>query len=362
MTQCPPWLGRKIEGTEVNMDLNTIWFILIAVLYTGFFLLEGFDFGVGILLPFLSRDKDPQAADLKRRMIINTIGPHWDGNEVWLLTAGGATFAAFPQWYATLFSGFYLALFLLLLALILRGVAFEFRSKDEDPRWRNLWDWSIFGGSLVSALLLGVAFANLVHGVPIDGQMNYVGGFFNLLNPYALLAGVATLLTFTLYGGIFLSLKTSGEIMEKAHATAQRLWWVVVLVLAIFLVATYFATDMLSRLGVNPGVIPIAGVVASLLAGYFIRRKREGWAFVMIAVTIAFALITLFMILFPRVMVSSLNPDWSLTIYNASSSPYTLRVMTIVAVIFTPIVLIYQGWTYWVFRKRVSSEPEALTY
>jgi cytochrome d ubiquinol oxidase subunit II len=344
------------------MDLNIIWFILIAVLYIGFFLLEGFDFGVGILLPFLSRDKDLKAVDLKRRTIINTIGPHWDGNEVWLLTAGGATFAAFPHWYATLFSGFYLALFLLLLALILRGVAFEFRSKDENPRWRSLWDWAIFAGSLVPALLLGVAFANLVHGVPIDAQMNYVGGFFNLLNPYALLAGIATVLTFTLYGAIFLSLKTSGEVMENARHAARRLWPIVVLVLAIFLVATYFATDILARLGVNPGVVPITGMAASLLAGYFIRRKQDGWAFSMVAVTIAFALVTLFMILFPRVMVSSLNPDWSLTIYNASSSPYTLQVMTIVAVIFTPIVLIYQGWTYWVFRKRVSGEPETLTY
>jgi len=180
------------------MDLNTIWFILIAVLYTGYFVLEGFDFGVGILLPFLSK------ADVERRAIINTIGPHWDGNEVWLLTAGGATFAAFPQWYATMFSGFYLPLFLLLVALILRGVAFEFRSKDPNPRWRSLWDWCIFAGSLVPALLLGVAFANLAQGVPIDSNMEYTGGFFNLLNPYEILAGVTTIIVFTLHGAIFL--------------------------------------------------------------------------------------------------------------------------------------------------------------
>jgi cytochrome bd ubiquinol oxidase subunit II len=344
------------------MDLQVVWFILIAVLYIGFFLLEGFDFGVGILLPFLSRDKDPQRVDQKRRTIINTIGPHWDGNEVWLLTAGGATFAAFPEWYATLFSGFYLALFLLLLALIARGVAFEFRSKDENPQWRRLWDWCIFLGSLLPALLLGVAFGNLVHGVPIDADMNYVGGFFNLLNPYALLAGVASVITFILYGAIFLSLKTTGELMDKARSLARSLWPAVVVVLLVFLIATYFATDILSHLGVNPGIIPLTGMVAILASGYFIRRKMDGWAFASVAVTIAFALVTMFLILFPRVMVSSLNNDWSLTIYNASSSPYTLNVMTIVAITFVPIVLIYQGWTYYVFRKRITGEPESLTY
>lgn len=337
------------------MDLNIIWFVLIAVLYIGFFVLEGFDFGVGILLPFLSRSKDPQTVDVKRRLMINTIGPHWDGNEVWLLTAGGATFAAFPQWYATLFSGFYLALFLLLLALIGRGVAFEYRSKDANPRWRNLWDWLIFLGSAIPALLLGVAFGNLVRGVPIDAQMNYVGGFFNLLNLYALLAGVATLLTFTLHGAIFLSLKTDGEMKERAQAAASRLWLVVVLVLLALLVATYFATDIYQRLGVNPGIVPITGMASILLTGFFLRRGRHGWAFLTTAVTIAFSVVTAFMIMFPRVMISSINPEYSLTIYNASSSPYTLQVMTIVALIFVPIVLAYQAWSYWVFRKRLTT-------
>jgi cytochrome bd ubiquinol oxidase subunit II len=338
------------------MDLNTLWFILIAVLYIGFFVLEGFDFGVGILLPFLSRDKNPQAVDAKRRLMINTIGPHWDGNEVWLLTAGGATFAAFPQWYATMFSGFYLALFLLLIALIGRGVAFEYRSKDANPRWRNLWDWLIFLGSAIPALLLGVAFGNLVRGVPIDAQMNYVGGFFNLLNPYALLAGVATLLLFTLHGGIFLTLKTEGEVKEKAQAAASRLWLVVVLVLLALLVATYFATDIYQRLGVNPGIVPITGMVSILLAGFFLRRGRHGLAFVTTAVAIAFSLVTAFLILYPRVMISSINPEYSLTIYNASSSPYTLQVMTVVALTFVPIVLAYQAWSYWVFRKRLTNK------
>ncbi len=338
------------------MDLNTLWFILIAVLYLGFFLLEGFDFGVGILLPFLGK------TDAKRRVLINAIGPHWDGNEVWLLTAGGATFAAFPDWYATLFSGFYLPLFLLLLALILRGVAFEFRSKDENPRWRAAWDWSIFIGSVLPALLLGVAFANLAKGVPIDSVMNYSGGFFNLLNPYALLGGIAAVLTFALHGAIFLSLKTNGELLESARSAARRLWLPVVVVLLIFLAATYLYTDILTKLGVNPGPVPIAGAAAILLAGYFIRRKREGLAFAMTAVTISGAIITLFMILFPRVMISSIDPAFSLTIYNASSSDYTLRIMTIVALVFVPIVLLYQGWSYWVFRKRLTEDVETLTY
>jgi cytochrome d ubiquinol oxidase subunit II len=344
------------------MDLNTLWFILIAVLYTGFFLLEGFDFGVGMLLPFLGRGKTPQEGELKRRMMINAIGPFWDGNEVWLLTAGGATFAAFPNWYATLFSGFYLPLFLLLLALIVRGVAFEFRGKHNQARWRKAWDGAILLGSFLPALLLGVAFANLARGVPIDAEMQYAGGFFNLLNPYALLGGLAAVLTFALHGAIFLSLKTGGELQAGARQMARRLWLPVVVVLLAFLGATYLSTDLLTRLGVNPGPVPLAGAAAILAAGYFIRRRRDGWAFAMTAVTIAAAIATLFMILYPRVMISSLDPAYSLTIYDAASSPYTLRVMTIVALVFVPVVLLYQGWTYWVFRKRIEPRPETLTY
>lgn len=330
------------------MDLNTIWFILIAVLYLGFFVLEGFDFGVGILLPFLGK------TDEERRVIINTIGPHWDGNEVWLITAGGATFAAFPHWYATLFSGFYLPLFLILLALILRGVAFEFRSKDENPKWRAFWDWAIFGGSLIPALLFGVAFTNIMAGVPIDENMTYVGGFWNLLNPYALLGGLTSLLGFILHGAVFLSLKTDGEMMKRAQGAAQKIWLPTVLVLVVFIISTYFFTDVLHQLGINPGPVPIGAFFTMLAAGYFVYTRRSGWAFLMTALTILFATATIFMILYPRVMVSSLDPAYSLTIYNASSSPYTLRVMSIVALIFVPIVLAYQAWSYWVFRKRIS--------
>ena len=338
------------------MDLNTIWFILIVVLYVGFFILEGFDFGVGILLPFLSKDKDPAQVDYKRRLMINTIGPHWDGNEVWFLTAGGATFAAFPEWYATMFSGFYLALFVVVLALIVRGVAFEYRSKTDDPRLRKVWDWCLFVGSLVPPLLIVVALANMVRGVPINAEMQYVGNFFTLLNPYALLAGVTAVLTFTLYGAILLSLKTTGEIEQKAKAIARRLWLVVVLFLLGFLVATYFATDFLDHKGIIPGLVPLIGVAAILLAGYFVRKQKDGWAFLMTAITIVVSIITLFLISYPRVMVSSLDPNWSLTIYNASSSDYTLKVMTVVALIFVPMILIYQGWSYYVFRKRLTQD------
>ncbi len=338
------------------MDLNILWFILIAVLYSGFFVLEGFDFGVGMLLPFLEKK------DVERRAILNTIGPHWDGNEVWLLTAGGATFAAFPQWYATMFSGFYLPLFLLLMALIVRGVAFEFRSKDDDPRWRSLWDWCIFVGSLVPPLLLGVAFSNIVEGVPIDARMQYVGGFFNLLNPYALLGGVVAVLAFALHGAFFISLKSSGEIVDKSRRAASRLFWPTLVFFAIFAVATYFTTDIGKKLGVDPGPVPVLTGVTLLLAGWFARRKREGWAFAMTSLGIISTIATLFMILFPRVMVSSLDPAWSLTIYNSASSAYTLRIMTIVAAVFVPLVLAYQAWAYWVYRQRVENDPKKLTY
>lgn len=338
------------------MDLNILWFILIGVLYIGYFILEGFDLGVGILLPFLGKD------DHKRRIIINTIGPHWDGNEVWLITAGGATFAAFPDWYATLFSGFYLPLFLILLALIVRGVAFEFRSKDDDPHWRSLWDWAIFVGSLIPALLWGVAFTNFIKGVPIDQTMTYVGGFWNLLNPYALLGGLVSLSGFILHGALFLNLKIAGNLGEAALNTAKKVWIPAIVVLALFVIATYFFTDVLNKLGVNPGPIPIFAPITLLLVGYFIKIKRSGWAFVMTGLSILLATSTIFIILFPRVLVSSLNPEFSLTIYNTASSPYTLTVMAIVALIFLPIVLGYQVWAYWVFRKRVSQKVEDLHY
>jgi cytochrome d ubiquinol oxidase subunit II len=337
------------------MDLNTLWFILIAVLFIGFFILEGFDYGVGILLPFLGRD------DEERRVIINTIGPHWDGNEVWVLTAGGAIFAAFPHWYATMFSGFYLALVVMLVALIVRGVAFEFRSKDHYPRWRHFWDGAIFFGSLVPGLLWGVALSNLARGLPIDGNMTFTGDFFHLVSPYSLVAGVASMLIFVVHGAIFLALKTRGEIAERAKRTAARMWTVAIVVIVLFVVWSYSETDVFVRLGVNPGVAAV-GAAASLLAiGWFVRAGHYGWSFIFSTAAIALSIFTIFSGLYPRVMVSTTDPAFSLTVYNASSSEYTLSVMTIVALTLVPVVLLYQGWTYWVFRKRLG-RGDNLTY
>lgn len=334
------------------MDLQTIWFILVAVLFTGFFVLEGFDFGVGILHPFMSAD------DRERRTVINTIGPFWDGNEVWLITAGGAMFAAFPEWYATLFSGFYLALLLMLVALIMRGVAFEFRSKHDNPAWRSFWDWSIFAGSAIPALLWGVALANFIRGVPIDQSMNYAGGFFNLLNPYALVCGLASLSIFTLHGAVFLMLKTTGDLHARAMSLAKKAWAPATLLSLAFTIYTFIETDLFRRLGVNPGIVPVFSVIALLSVIVLLKKNASGWAFAMTAVAIAFSTVTIFMGLFPRVLVSSLNPEWSLTIYNSSSSDYTLGIMTVVAAIFVPLVLLYQGWSYWVFRQRLTPDSE----
>jgi cytochrome d ubiquinol oxidase subunit II len=328
--------------------LPTIWFILITVLFIGFFFLEGFDFGVGILTPFLGK------SDIDRRVIINTIGPFWDGNEVWLITAGGAMFAAFPNWYATLFSGFYMALFLMLVALIGRGVAFEFRSKLQNPKWRKTWDWVIFVGSLLPPLLWGVALANLMRGVPIDAKMNYVGTFWDLISLYSVTAGVSIVLLFMLHGALFLALKTEGVIRDRARAVALRIGAWTTILLFIFVILSYIETDMFTRHGIDPGAVPILAGLALFSVQFFLKAKRDGWAFIMTGITIALSTITVFMDLFPRVMISSLNPDWSLTIYNASSSDYSLKVMTVIAVSVIPFVLAYQIWSYWVFRKRVT--------
>ncbi len=335
--------------------LQILWFVLIAVLWIGFFFLEGFDFGVGMLLPFLGKK------DVERRAIINSIGSTWDGNEVWLLTAGGATFAAFPHWYATMFSGFYLALFLLLVGLIMRGIAFEYRSKDAAPSWRNRFDWMIAVGSFLSALLLGAAFANLARGVPIDENMMFTGNLFTLLNPYGLLGGLTTVAIFLLHGANFLGLKLEGELRERVNVFAKKLW-IVATVLYIALGVFTYVAGFWARGYVNPGIVPIAAIVALLVTGYFLNRKMEGWAFIMVALNIVLTQVTFFSMTFPNVMLSTTNPDFSLTIYNASSSQYTLTVMSVVALIFVPIVLAYQGWTYYMFRKRISTDKKTLVY
>ncbi|SCL26994.1 cytochrome d ubiquinol oxidase subunit II [Micromonospora inyonensis] len=324
------------------MDLTTVWFVLIAILFTGYFILEGFDFGVGALLPVLARD------DRERRVMINTIGPVWDGNEVWLITAGGAMFAAFPEWYATLFSGFYLPLLLVLLALIVRGVAFEYRHKRPEATWKRRWDTAITLGSLIPAILWGVAFANILRGVPLDADHEYAGTLLDLLNPYALLGGATTTALFLTHGAIFTALKTTGDIRHRAGTLAVRLG-----ILAATLAVTFLTWTLTIRS--NPAAVILAtAATAALLAGLTAAHaRREGWAFTGTATAIALTVATLFTALFPNVLPSTGDPTGTLTATNAASTPYTLEIMTWVAVIFTPVVLAYQGWTYWVFRKRI---------
>ncbi|RQM32089.1 cytochrome d ubiquinol oxidase subunit II [Rhodococcus ruber] len=332
------------------MGLQEIWFVLIAVLFTGYFVLEGFDFGVGMLMPVLGRGRT-ETADTRRRVLLNTIGPVWDGNEVWLLTAGGAMFAAFPEWYATLFSGFYLPLLLILLGLIVRVVAIEYRGKIDDPTWRRRCDWGIVFGSWVPAVLWGVAFENIVRGVAIDENKQYIGGFFDLLNPYALLGGATTALVFALHGAVFIALKSADEVREDAVALAARLAVPAVVVAGSFVLWTQLAY------GKTWTWLLVGAAAAALLAVVALTRaEREGWAFVFTTVAIVGTVVLLFGSLFPNVMPSTLGDTLSLTIENASSSPYTLKVMTWAAVIVTPVVLIYQGWTYWVFRQRISTK------
>ncbi|MEU1099900.1 cytochrome d ubiquinol oxidase subunit II [Streptomyces tibetensis] len=332
------------------MELHDVWFVLIAVLWTGYFFLEGFDFGVGVLTKLLARNRP------EKRVLINTIGPVWDGNEVWLLSAAGATFAAFPEWYATLFSGFYLPLLLILVCLIVRGVAFEYRVKRPEENWQRNWETAIFWASLLPAFLWGVAFGNIVRGVKIDQDFNYAGGVLDLLNPYALLGGLVTLSLFTFHGTVFVGLKTVGEIRERARKLALRVGAVTALLALAFLLWTQ------SDRGDGPSFVAMAVAVASLLVALVAARAgREGWAFALSGLTIVATVAMLFLTLFPNVMPSTLNPDWSLTVTNASSSPYTLKIMTWCAGIATPVVLLYQGWTYWVFRKRIGTQHIAET-
>jgi cytochrome bd ubiquinol oxidase subunit II len=325
------------------MELTTVWFALIGFLWIGYFVLEGFDFGVGMLLPFLGRSEP------ERRAILRTIGPVWDGNEVWLIVAGGATFAAFPEWYATLFSGFYLALFLILVGLIVRGVGIEYRNKRGSGEWRSRWDRLIAVSSFIPALLWGVAFANIVAGTPIDAERQFTGNLFTLLNPFGLLGGATTLLLFLTHGLVFIALKTEGDLRDRANRLVTPVGLVTAVVAVAFLAWTNVQTGTLVSSVV--AAVAVLAFVGALVAN---RLRREGWAFAGSAVTIALAVASLFLALFPDVMPSSTNPAYSLTVTNAASTPYTLTIMTVVAVVFTPLVLLYQGWTYWIFRKRVT--------
>lgn len=329
------------------MDLNILWFILITVLFTGFFFLEGFDYGVGGILPFLSSDEK------ERGEVLRTITPVWDGNEVWMITAGGALFAAFPHVYATMFSTFYLALFLMLVALILRGVAFDLRGRQQSACWQCFWDGAICFGSIVPAFLWGVAVTNLIAGIPINEKMIYTGGFFDLLTPYTIVGGLAFLFVFLFHGTAFLTLRLAkSSLIMRCQQLALKTGVTAAIFFVLCMAMTLTYTDLFTK--------PLAAVALVGAALFFVMailsmKLAKGKAsFLLSTAAIVATTIAFFAGLFPRLMVSSLNPDWSLTITNAASSPYTLSVMTIAAAVFVPIVLIYQSWSYYIFRKRVT--------
>ncbi|ACV80068.1 cytochrome d ubiquinol oxidase subunit II [Nakamurella multipartita] len=334
------------------MFLNNLWFVLIAILWIGYFVLEGFDFGVGALLRIVGKDEKG------RRVLINTIGPVWDANEVWLLTAGGATFAAFPEWYASMFSGFYLALVLILVLLIVRGVAFEYRGKGHSDTWRARWDLSILVTSWGLALLWGVAFGNVVRGVALNAEHEYVGTFLDLLNPFALLMGLTTLLLFLTHGSVYLALKTTQEVRERAQRLAVRLGPVALVVMAVAVVWQQFIRGTTGSV-----VLGALAVVAMLAAVLLTRANRDGWAFLASAVSTGMLVTGWFASIYPDVFPSTINPDYSLNIENAASTPYTLTVMSWIALLFVPLILGYQAWSYWIFRKRISTKqiPESPT-
>jgi cytochrome d ubiquinol oxidase subunit II len=332
------------------MDLQTLWFCLIAVLWGGYFLLEGFDFGVGMLLPFVPRD------ERGRSVLLDTIGPVWDGNEVWLVVAAGATFAAFPAWYAGMFSGLYLALLAILVLLIIRVVSFEWRSKSDDPRWRSVWTGANVAGSVGAPFLWGVALANLVYGVPLNSSGDFVGGFSDLFSAYTMFAGLATVLLFAFHGATFLTLRTTGELGERASGAARRLALPAAAAAGVLMAWTVVVAVDRNDKGTFPPALPAAlGIAALALAVAFVLLHRSGWAFAMTALATVLTVATTFTSLYPRVMVSAPNFGNSLTVSNAASAHYTLAVISVVALIMVPVVLLYQGWTYHVFRARLTT-------
>ena len=333
------------------MNLEIFWFCVIAVLWAGYFVLEGFDFGVGMLLPFLPRDESERGA------MFESIGPVWDGNEVWLVVAGGATFAAFPAWYGTMFSGFYLALLLILVFLILRVVSFEWREKGESTRWRRAWLWANAVGSVGIPLLWGIAFSNLLHGVPLDSSGGYAGTFWDLFHPYTVLGGIAFVLVFAFHGAAYLTLRTGGDLWARARRAAQALAVPAVAVGAGYLVWTVAVAVDRNDKDVFPPVLPAAIAIAAFLASaLLVYAGRSGLAFACSAVGTLSLVATFFTSLYPRLIVSSPDFGNSLTVSSAASAHYTLAVLTVVAIIVAPLVLVYQGWTYYVFRARVTGE------
>ena len=327
--------------------LDNIWFIIVALFWVGFFVLEGFDFGVGMLHSFVGK------SDVERRIAVNTIGPIWDGNEVWLIVAGAAIFAAFPSWYATMFSTFYLALVVVIVALILRGMSFEFHRKIDDPRWRTAWRWSLTIGSALIPLLLGTALGDLLHGLPIDSDHNYTGSFFGLLVPFGLFTGLTLMLLCLFLGATYLSLKTDGDLHDRVSGLSGRLGWLAAVVTFGWLTWSHLGLSV----GFVPSPIDALALIAVVAAAWLAESRAEGWAFTAAAVAIGSVVGSIFFDLFPRVMVSSTNSAYDLTVANSASPSYTLKVMTVVAVVFFPVVLGYQAWSLWIFRARLRSSP-----
>ena len=333
------------------MDLELFWFCLVAFFWAAYFLLEGFDFGVGMLLPFLPRN------ERERRVMFETIGPVWDGNEVWLVVAGAATFAAFPGWYGTMFSGLYLALLLVLVLLIVRVLSFEWRNKRDSPRWRATWMWANTIGSIGAPLIWGVGLSNLVYGLPIDSDGHFAGSFWDLFSPYTVFAGLAAVLLFAFHGATFLTLRTTGDLLERARHASRRLALPAVLVAGAFLVWTVWVAVDRNDKDVFPPVLPaVAGIVVLVLAVAFAFSGRSGWAFTMTGAGAVLLVATLFTSLYPRVMVSQPEFANSLTVEGTASSHYALTVMSVVALVVAPIVVLYQAWSYHVFRGRLGLE------
>lgn len=335
-----------------KLSLNEFWFILITILFIGFFVLEGFDFGVGIVSRFLGK------TDQEKRIFINTVGPFWDANEVWLITAGGAMFAAYPHWYATMFSGFYIPLVFMLLALILRGVSFEFRGKVDNSKWKNTWDWTLFIGSLLPPILWGVVLANFMTGMPINQEKEMIGGFVQFLHPFALLGGLMFLMLTITHGLQFITIRTTGELQERARDLGKKVAPITIILFLAFIVVGYIISDVFTYHGQTFMVIPILAWVSLLFANLYNTQKLDLNAFTLTSITIILLIGSIFIGMFPRVMISSISDAYSLTVYNAASGPYTLKVMTYFSIALLPFVLGYQGWSYYIFRKRIKKNDE----
>ncbi|MEB2293773.1 cytochrome d ubiquinol oxidase subunit II [Priestia megaterium] len=328
-------------------SLNEFWYLLVSILFVGFIFLEGFDFGIGMVSRFLGRN------DLERRAFINTIGPFWDANEVWLISAIGAMFAAFPNWYATLLSGSYILFVLLLLSLIGRGVAFEFRGKVEKQAWKNAWDWVIFFGSLFPPLIFGILFSALMKGLPVERNMQMNAAFSDIVNLYTITGGVTLTMLCLWHGLIFATIRTMDDIRDRSRKVAMKLLPVNALLLLIFSGMTFFETDIFSNHSRLMLYTFFIGIFVYLLAGFFLTRKKDGWAFAMSGLILILSISSIFAGLFPTVLVSSINESYSLTIHNAASGNYSLKIMSYAAIGLLPFVLGYQIWSYYVFRKRV---------